>query len=127
MKYIKAIFKHYIRLIIGFVLGLGVALAYLGINNGWSYLSFYSDGFFIAAGLNLAIGVLAIVGNLGMFNMFSFLAGRKVKANGFKEDYYEYSERKKAENAKDRTFFMPYIFVGLLFIIVSFIILIFVK
>lgn len=124
---LKSIFTHYIRLIISFVLGIGIFITYLAVKDGWTHIVCYLDAAFIAAALDLAIGLLSFFGNIGTFNIFSFMVLRKTKDNGYKEDFYEYGERKKLERAKDKTFFMPYIFTGLLFLIASFIILAFCK
>ena len=64
---LKSIFTHYIRLIISFVLGIGIFITYLAVKDGWTHIVCYLDAAFIAAALDLAIGLLAFFGNIGTF------------------------------------------------------------
>ena len=133
MLKILGFFRHnWIRMLIS----LGVGLAIMSIYNAsyqssgasaWSKIEYYRDGSFIAAMTLIFVGLLSLLTHFGAFNMFSFYFNRKRKDNGYKENYTEYSERKRIERGSLDLYFLSYIIIGLLFLIFSIIVFIVLK
>lgn len=116
--------KNWIRMLISFLVGLGLMALYNAINAGqgqpsWTTLYFYMNGAFIAAAAIFFVGLLAVIANLGFFDIFSFFVGRKTKDDGKKENYGEYSARKSEERGKFNPFFLSYIIIALVFLTFS--------
>ena len=116
--------SNWIRMLVSFLVGLGLMAAYNAVYAGqgqpsWTNLHFYRDGSFIAAATIFFIGLLAIVANLGFFDIFSYYIGRKTKDDGKKENYGEYSARKTEERGKFNPFFLSYIIIALVFLTFS--------
>ena len=119
----KKLFIHSpIRYVVSFVIILGVMIAYNCIN-GWGHLVNYSNGFFISGGIVIALGLFSMLDYYGFFNMARWIFVRR-DAEGHKKALYEYSEERteKLKNKKYR--FFPYLFIGIIVIIVSAILLI---
>jgi len=85
----------------------------------WDSKMSYLNGSFISAATLISLSLLSVLTQFGTFNIFTFYFGRKVKENGHKEDLYEYSERKKESRKKYNFVFIPYLFFGLVFLIIS--------
>ena len=118
-KILEFIVEFWVRFLIGFVLGVLVVVIYNWINNTWAEYIGYCNGAFIGAFLLVSIGALSVLNLFGAFDIFSFYALRKKKENGSKEDLYEYSTRKKEERGKHKLAFIPYIFWGFVFFVIS--------
>ena len=114
LNYLK---RNFIRFIIGLVIGLTLYFVYLGVQKGWGILACHMDGLFIAGGVVFLFGLLAIVSNLGAFNIFSYQMGRKRLESGRKEDLYEYTKRKKLEREAHKYGFIAYFIVSAPFLI----------
>jgi len=82
--------------------------------------------FSTAGAVTILFGLLVLLANFGAFDMFSyaFLSLRKANRDTYK-DLYQYSQIKKEKRSKHMFTFIPYVTVGLLSIIISLIILIF--
>ena len=108
-----------IRYVIALVVCGALSAAFI-ISKG-NYLMSYIDGFSAAGAVSILFGALVLVTNLGAFDMFSYSFAIMRKANReFYKDLYQYSQIKKEKRSKH--FFT---FVGLLFIIIALIMLIF--
>ena len=90
----------------------------------WNKLEYYRDGSFIAGMILLFVGGLAIVGKMGIFDIFSYYPGRKKKENGYKENYGEYVERKRYERSTRHMYYLSYFYISALFLVFSIITLI---
>lgn len=108
---------NWIRMVVGFAIGLTVYFLYIGIRNMWNVLIGHVDALFYSFAILIGIGLLSLVLNLGAFDIFSYQVGRKRLQNGKKEDLYEYSKRKKEERARFKFSFLSYFFVAIPFII----------
>lgn len=116
--------KNWIRLLVAFLIGLTIMALY-----NWSYsftgqpvwqrLEYYRDGSFIAAMVILFIGVLAVIGHFGLFDIFSFYARRKRKENGYKENFGDYVERRTKERGRLNLSFLSYILIALAYMTFS--------
>lgn len=111
--------SNWVRILIGFIIGLSMYLTIVGVNNGWNKRLLQSDALFITGGALFAIGGLVWVSNMGGFNIFSYQVGRKRMTNGMKENLTEYTQRKQEERKKYRLTFLSYFIVGTPFIIAS--------
>ena len=85
------------------------------------------DACFIGGLVTFGVGVLCLVLNLGGFDIFSYLPGRRRQANGIKEDMYTYSKRKKEERQKNTFAFLAYFIAATPFLIVSAVLLIIIS
>lgn len=113
-----------IRYVIALVVCGALSAAFI-ISKG-NYLMSYIDGFSAAGAVSILFGALVLVTNLGAFDMFSYSFAIMRKANReFYKDLYQYSQIKKEKRSKHFFTFVPYMVVGLLFIIIALIMLIF--
>ena len=125
---IKNFFRSYwLRMVIGFIVAVILYIVYLIIKSGWHEIVTQCDALFFAGILCFLFGCLALVVNLGTFNLLSFLGGRRKLDNGLKEDYYTYSKRKQEERAHDRYAFIAYFVAATPFLIASLILLIIIN
>lgn len=126
MKKIGEFFqKNYIRFIACTLAGLLIMAIYNFIvqftsdKQAWSELYAYRDGATIAGFSLFFFGLLLVLAHFGAFDIFNYFFRRKRKENGVKENYGEYVNRKKEEKGSLNLYFLPYIFVGILFLIFS--------
>ncbi|MDE5547211.1 MAG: DUF3899 domain-containing protein, partial [Anaeroplasmataceae bacterium] len=84
----------------------------------WTNLINYIDACFIAGFSLLCIGGLSVVNNLGTFDIFTHLFARG-KDGQPKPAFYEYVGSKKEKRHKNRFNCVPYFVMGVLYIIVS--------
>ena len=125
--------ENWIRFLVAFILGIAIMIIYMFLQTlqisestgqalyPWDKLFYYQNGFFISAVVLFGIGILAIVGNFGAFNIFSYYFRRKKKENGYKENYYEYSERKRLEASSRKLIFLPYFILATIYLITAFV------
>ncbi len=125
---VKRFFQEYwVRMLIGLSISTVLYIVYLVIKSGWTEIVTQCDACFFAGVICFGVGCLALVANLGGFNIFSYLKGRRKQDNGLKEDYYTYSKRKEEERSEDRIAFLAYFIAAtphlltslILFIIIS--------
>ena len=114
--------NNWIRFLVAFLLGVVPVIVYQAVNNTWTLPLGYCNGLFVSAFLLISISVLVVLNLFGAFDIFSFYINRKRTEEGRKEDLYEYSTRKKEERLKAKLVFLPYLIVGLLYLIASLII-----
>ena len=104
-------------MIVGFVIGLTFYILYLAIRNLWGVLLGHVDGLFLAFAFVFLVGLLVLMTNLGAMDIFSFQFGRKRLQSGRKEDFYEYTTRKKESRAKYKLSFIAYLIASIPFLI----------
>lgn len=103
--------------LISTVISLACMLIYC-ILNGWNSAIYYSNGLFIGGASTILVGLLVVVALFGGTDIFTYYVGRKRTGAG-KEDFYQYSERKKGERMKNPYSFVPYLFIGAVVVTVS--------
>lgn len=115
---IKDLFFHSpIRYIVSLVITIGVLITYNCIN-GWEHLINYSNAFFIGGGFVIALGLFSLLDFYGFFNIARYMFVKK-NPDGTKKSLYEYSEE-RTEKIKYKKFrYVPYLFIGVVVIIVS--------
>ena len=118
MSLFRKLFLHSpLKYIISFIVGGAIAVGVLFIE-GFDIKMSYQDAFFIAGAVLVVTGGLSFVTYFGGFDIFvygfmSFNPNRRYK------DLYEYSEAKKEKRRSKSIPFMPYIVIGVIYIIVS--------
>ncbi len=122
-KVINFLFKHWIRLLVALGIAIILFLIYMFVN-GWSYKVNYMNATFVAGASLFFIGCLSLLANFGAFNIFSYLPMRRRKENGSRETYSEYNNRVEDTHKKDRFICVPYFEVGIIFLVVSLILMI---
>lgn len=115
----KYVFHSPVHYVIALMLNIFFTLLVLFLN-GFDYLLSYVNAFSVAGALSVLFGMLMLVSSLGAFNTFGyafsyFRAERKYK------DLYEYTVAKEKKQAKQKKTYVPYILVGLVFFLISFI------
>lgn len=123
--------KNWIRMVAATIFGAVIMIIYVALQSNvilpetnqpvypWDKLIHYVNGLFIAGALIAFVSLLILLSSFGSFNIFSFYLRRKKKENGFKENYYEYSERVEKTHSSYRFIFIPYLLVGLVFIAIA--------
>ena len=110
--------NHWIKILVCFLIGTIAMVIALAAKNGWTSMTAYSDACFIAAAILLGVGVLAIVNNFGGFDLFQYYFRRHRTEEG-PEDFGTYVTRKGEERVKLRWGFLPYIVIGIAYLIPS--------
>ena len=112
-------------------MGAGIMIGYVALQSRvvsvetgnpiypWDKLINYINGSFIAGAIISLVSILILLSSFGSFNLFSYYFRRKKKENGYKENYYEYTERVAKSQSSYRFVFLPYLIIGLVFIAVS--------
>ena len=116
--------KHWIRLLVCFLMCIAFAVIYNVSNDGWKYIVCYSNGTFIGGMITVLFGLLTVVNYFGGLDIFSYMFRARYIDN-HRESLYEYSERKKVERKPAAFAFVDYLIVGGIFVIASQILLIF--
>ncbi len=105
----------------GAALGLNVFFVFLVLLlRGFDYLIYYVDAFGVAGGISVFFGLLLLVSSLGAFTTFGYSFSTLRGERKYK-DLYEYTEAKKEKQANQPRIYMPYILVGFVFLIISFV------
>jgi len=103
----------------GIALGINVFFTLLVLFiNGFDYLIYYVNALGVAGGVSFFFGVLLWLSSAGAFTTFGyafsyFRAERKYK------DLYEYTQAKEKKVARQNKIQIPYILVGLVFLMAS--------
>jgi hypothetical protein len=127
MELFKKIFCHSVRkYLVAFCIACGLTVAYL-VLNGDDHIRFYCDAFFIGGAATFLIGCLSCVSFYGAFDSFSFGFRMFRKDRRSESTLYDYVSTKQIERKKARLPYTPYMVIGVLFLIVSYILLIFIK
>ena len=121
MKF-KEIFIHSsIKYIVSFVVAALFMVIYCALRNTWNYIMYYSNGLFIGGFVMVSVGLLVLLNNFGAYDIWSYVFTRKRKKEGI--TLAEYSEIKAEARKKSRYTFVPFVTVGLFFILISAILL----
>ncbi|MCR5349229.1 MAG: DUF3899 domain-containing protein [Bacilli bacterium] len=118
--------NHWVKFIVAFLIAFANLAIFNSAAGSWTALISYCDGAFIGGASVVFIGGLSWVNSLGGFDLASYYFGRKKTESGF-EDYYQYVDRKKETRREDRFGFLPYLIVGVLYIIVAAVLLAFIP
>lgn len=123
MTWFRKLFLHsLVRYIVAFAICATFSLVYL-IINGWNYKIYYVDAFTVGGSISVLFGGLVLVTYLGAFDTFGYAFSTFGRNRKYK-DLVDYTEKKQIKRGKNRFIFMPYITVGVIFIIVGLIFLI---
>lgn len=117
-----------IKYIVSIIIGSLFVILTLYIQ-GFNYLMSYEDGFFVAGSVLICVGLLSLLSNYGAFDLLSY-SGKYVFNMSKKkkiERYPEYVENKVLIRKKLKYKWIPYIVVGILFILISIVIMIILK
>lgn len=114
-------YKYLILTIVGILL----IIISVATHDAWTTYIYYTDGFLLAGVVLILLGGLSFVTSQGAFDIFSYL-GTKRSNNGKKLTLAEYSEVMREERQNKGYVFMPYILVGISFLVVGIIMLCFV-
>ena len=118
--------ENWIRFLIALMIGAVLMIIYNAVQNTWHLLRGYLDGFFISGMVLIGFSLLVLMSLFGAYDIFSFYFARKQKEEGGKENYYEYSERRRLEKVGKKLIFLPYLIIGVIYLSVSFIIFAFI-
>ena len=117
----KNIFKYgWKRMVIALAYGIIIMIIYNLLNKGWSNVIAYSNGSFIAGFTLVCIWGLNLVSKAGGFDIFGYMFGAKKDPTGRKETLYDYSERKKVSRSSKKYTSIPFLLIGIIYIIISF-------
>ena len=87
---------------------------------GFDLLIFYVDAFSVAGGLSILFGLLLLVASEGAFNIFGY-SFSALRADRKYKDLYEYTVAKEKKQENQKKTFVPFIVVGFIFLIISYI------
>ena len=112
--FIHSPFKYIISFILAGAMSVGLLFYW-----GFDQKVYYNDAFFASGALFVAIGGLSFVSYFGAFDIFAY-SFSLFNPNRRYKDLYEYSTAKNEKRKSKIVFpFMPYIVVGIVYIIVS--------
>lgn len=118
MGFLKRWFFHSpVRYIVALVLNIAVVLIVLCVR-GFEVRSYYVDAFSAAGAASVFFGLLLWVAAAGAFDMFGYGFSTFGTVRKYR-DLYEYTVRKKEQRGRQNKTYMPYIVVGLVFLLVS--------
>lgn len=116
-KYVLHSPGHYVAAV-----GLNVFFTLLVLYlRGFEYRISYVDAFSVAGAISVFFGLLLLVTSLGAFTTFGY-AFSALRGDRKHKDLYEYTQAKAEKQAKQKKIYVPYILVGIVFLIISFII-----
>lgn len=113
--------RYWIRFVVSVVLGGAILILFLSLQNEWTSRFGYMNGCFIAGAFLLGVAALSIINNFGGFRLASYYFRRKktVENEGKYENFIEFNARKDEERVSFRWCFLPYVIVGLIYLIPS--------
>ena len=122
----KIIFHSPIKYLIIFVLTSVICFVIALIKN-FTLIGFV-DAFFISGTITFVIGLLSLLSYFGAFDTFAYsftyIKNSYSKTNNKNNDFYNYKQMKIMKRKKENFSFTPYLIIGLIFIIISIILLI---
>ena len=104
------------RYLVGLLLAAALVLVSLFIR-GFDHLIYYVDSFGIAGGAVFLIGMLQLVSYWGAFDTFGY-SFSSFRHKSRYEDLYEYTVKKQESRRVNELTFMPFIVVGLVFLLI---------
>ncbi len=96
---------------------LTVLVMYFRDFNGWLC---YVDAFSVAGAVSVLFGMLLWVTSVGAFSTFGYAFSTFRSERKYK-DLYEYTKAKQEKQAKQKKTYVPYIVVGAVFLLISFV------
>lgn len=103
----------------GVALGLNIFFVLLVLAlNGFDRLLYYVDAFSVAGALSVLFGLLLWVSSAGAFNTFAY-AFSTLRAERKYKDLFEYTAAKEERTAKQKKIQVPYMVIGVVFLVVS--------
>lgn len=125
----KIIFHSPIKYLIIFILTSIICLLISFIKK-FTLIGFV-DAFFISGTITFVGGLLFLLSYFGAFDTFaysfSYIKNSYLKTNNKNNDFYNYKQTKILKRKKENFSFTPYLIIGLIFIIISIILLIIFK
>lgn len=118
------------KYIICFLIALCFGVLYLIIQSSaygkeiWQTMFYYINALFIGGAVIFCVGALAVINHFGGFDIFTYL-GSKEK-NAYHQTLLQYSENKKQKREKNKYRLVPYFVIGIFFIFVSLILMLFI-
>lgn len=88
---------------------------------GFHLKIYYVDAFSVAGAVSILLGLLAWVTGAGAFDTIGY-GFSTLRTDRKYKDLYEYSFRKKERRSRQKKPFLPFVVVGICFLIVSFLI-----
>lgn len=121
MSFFHKVFAHsWKRYLVAVLLAVAIGLLYLFLHSFEGVL-FYVDAFGIGGGVTFCIGMLMLVSFLGAFDTFAYAFSTLQSKRQYK-DLYEYNNAKEEKRKQSAWGFCPFLLVGLVFVLVSFLI-----
>ena len=125
----RAIYQTFIEMwkkhLFCIIYAIVILVIYNASHDRWDLILYYSDGLFIAGFSLICFGLLSILNYFGAYDIFQHMVAKR-GANGVKPSLYEFSEQKRIERKKNKLVFLPYIFVGVILVLISMLLLIFI-
>ena len=120
MKFLrKYVFHSPIHYAVAVALNVFLVLLVLFLK-GFDYMLAYVDAFSVAGAVSVLYGMLLLVSSLGAFNTFGY-AFSAIKPERRYKDLFEYTTAKAEKQAKQKKIYVPYMIVGVVFLVVSFV------
>lgn len=112
--------KSWKRYAAALILNAAITLFVLYIRGGGLKI-YYVDAFSVAGSVSILLGLLFWVTSAGAFDMVGY-GFSSFRGTGKYKDLYDYSVRKREKRKRQGKTFLPYIFVGIGFVGISFLI-----
>ncbi len=115
----RVIFHSPIRYIVAFVIASTITVIHL-YETSFQYVLSYANSFILGGAVVALFGLLVLVVNLGALDTFGYGFNKMFSRDGGRyQDLVEYETVKKAKRSTKKFIFMPYLLVGLFFILVA--------
>ncbi len=108
------------RYIAALVLNIALTLLVLLIR-GFELKIYYVDAFSVAGAVSILLGLLFWITAAGAFDTIGY-GFSTLSSNRKYKDLYEYTVGKKEKRSRQNRTFLPYIVVGVVFLLISFLI-----
>lgn len=120
MNFLRKYFFHS-PVCYGIALALNVLFTLLVLFlKGFDHLLYYVDAFSVAGAISVLFGMLLWVTAAGAFTTFGYAFSTFSSERKYK-DLYEYTAAKEERRSKQKKTYMPFIVVGFVFLMISFI------
>ena len=115
LEYIK---NHWLRYLLCVIFVAAVVITNNVLKESFTSKIIYSDGIFIGGALLIGYGLLVLCNYFGAFNMFQMMFNRHI-VDGRREQFYEFSERKRLERKPAVMNFIDFEVVGIICLIIA--------
>ena len=120
MNFIRKYFLHSpVHYVAALILNIFFTLLVLFLK-GFDWLRAYMEAFSVAGAISVLYGMLLWVSAAGAFTIFGYAFSYFRGERGYK-DYYEYTRAKEEKQARKEKIYIPYIVVGIVFLLISFV------